>query len=71
MNIFLSLSLSLYIYIYIYIGVNSEPKGSHFACVECPYPESELQTDQVLIKTCYLSVDPYLVSVDNMQVQSL
>lgn len=41
-------------------GVNGEPDVSHFDCIECPYPDNELQPNQVLIKTCYLSVDPYL-----------
>lgn len=40
-----------------YRGVNEEPREENFKYQSCPYPK-DLQTDELLIKTLFLSVDP-------------
>ncbi|XP_076099939.1 prostaglandin reductase 2-like isoform X1 [Mytilus galloprovincialis] len=40
-------------------GVNGEPKEENFRFEQCPYPV-DIQKDEVLIKTLYLSTDPAL-----------
>ncbi|KAI0227789.1 Prostaglandin reductase 2 [Lamellibrachia satsuma] len=39
-------------------GVDQVPQEDNFRCEECPYPSEDLETGDILIRTCYLSVDP-------------
>ncbi|KAL5009238.1 hypothetical protein ScPMuIL_014819 [Solemya velum] len=39
-------------------GVNKEPVEENFKYEECSYPDAELKTGEILVKTLYLSVDP-------------
>ncbi|XP_070553434.1 prostaglandin reductase 2-like isoform X2 [Ptychodera flava] len=39
-------------------GENNPPRESNFALKDCPYPEVE--DGQILVKTLYLSADPYM-----------
>lgn len=42
------------------IGVEAEPSVDNFHFEECDFPE--LLDGQILVKTLFLSVDPYMVS---------
>ena len=39
------------------------PEDDNFRYETCAYPSEDLDTNEVLIKTCYLSIDPASVSL--------
>jgi NADPH-dependent curcumin reductase CurA len=49
--------------------VNDEPREENFKYQSCPYPE-DLQTDELLIKTLFLSVDPAMVNTKSRKWQT-
>ena len=44
-------------------GVSNPPREENFSCNEYPYPSRDLNPGEVLLKTCYLSVDAALVRI--------